>query len=131
MLQLAMHHVDSALGVGSSRARVSVSVFEVYNEELFVLLDETGVKKTRLQRPMSDFHATKPMIMTSGGYMGHTKARSKRRNRMWSGSSVLIRDLFATGAIGVQQARLHGPGRMLRKVAEGPGSPVSLPCSFS
>ncbi len=67
MLQLTMHHVDSALGIGSSRARVSVSVFEVYNEELFVLLDETGVKKTRLQRPMCDFNATKAMTMTSGG----------------------------------------------------------------
>ncbi|PNH09504.1 Kinesin-like protein KIF11 [Tetrabaena socialis] len=59
LLHLALHSVDSQVCLGSPSARLHVSVVEVYNEELIVLLDAAGAERRPLTKGMADYNATK------------------------------------------------------------------------
>ncbi|KAG2450111.1 hypothetical protein HYH02_000214 [Chlamydomonas schloesseri] len=59
LLHLALYHINEKLFIGSRNAQLSMSVFEVYNEELFSLLDAGGPARKKLERGMPDFYVHK------------------------------------------------------------------------
>ncbi|KAG2483435.1 hypothetical protein HYH03_017689 [Edaphochlamys debaryana] len=67
LLQLALHHIDKQLPVGlaTGGARLAAGVFEVYNEELWSLLDAGGVERKHLAKGMADFNNHRPRLVES------------------------------------------------------------------
>ncbi|GFR41155.1 hypothetical protein Agub_g1819 [Astrephomene gubernaculifera] len=65
LLHMVLHKLDESVCLGSPRASLSISVFEVYNEELFCLLDAASVERRSLSKGMSDYHQHKPRQMNN------------------------------------------------------------------
>ncbi|KXZ56573.1 hypothetical protein GPECTOR_1g515 [Gonium pectorale] len=63
LLHLALNYIDEKVTVGPHFglcARLSASVFEIYNDEIFSLLGEDGVGRRHLHRGAADFAAHAP-----------------------------------------------------------------------
>ncbi|GLC51277.1 Kinesin-like protein kif17 [Pleodorina starrii] len=64
LLHLVLNRIDEQICLRTHLTRLSASVFEVYNDELFSLLDAAGVEKRPLVKGMTDYHQHRPKQVT-------------------------------------------------------------------
>ncbi|EFJ52175.1 Kif9 type kinesin, partial [Volvox carteri f. nagariensis] len=67
LLHLVLHRIEEQIGARMPLARLSVSVFEVYNDELFVLLDTAGAEKRPMNKGMVEYNLHRPKQVNDVG----------------------------------------------------------------